>query len=243
VTPFKIDHFSVYQAAGPTPPASFQTVSLRDQFGEEDVELGALNLFMVPADKNAEGLKDPISHLACNPILNGNPGLPEVTVSNQFGEATLGVGVARELCVPTEKRITPGSVEIEHFKCYEASGEPVDAAVALVDQFQEWGGLALAPFRFCNPADKNGEGIQNFTDHLTCYTVSPTGQSLDFAVPISNQIYPDPDAEIDVFEPFALCVPSMTVPEPGVLLSLGPGLTLLGWLGRRRRRCTIDRCG
>jgi len=35
--------------------------------------------------------------------------------------------------------------------------------------------------------------------------------------------------------------PSKTVPEPGVLVSLGPGLTLLAWLGRRRRRRTIDR--
>jgi hypothetical protein len=33
------------------------------------------------------------------------------------------------------------------------------------------------------------------------------------------------------------------VPEPGVLLSLGPGLMLLGWLDRRRRRRAIGNAG
>jgi hypothetical protein len=234
VTPFEIDHFSVYQAAGPTPPASFQTVTLSDQFNDEVVSLGALELFMVPADKNGEGLSDPISHLACNPILDGNPDNPEVTVTNQFGEARLAVGAPRELCVPTENLLTPGPVGIDHFKCYEVSGEPVDAVATLVDQFQEWGGLALDPFLLCNPVDKNGEGIQNFDDHLVCYSVSPTGQSLGIAVPIANQIYPD--VRIDVFDPTALCVPSTKeLPEPGVLLSLGSGLVLLIWLDQRRR--------
>ena len=46
-----------------------------------------------------------------------------------------------------------------------------------------------------------------------------------------------------VENPELLCVPSLKVnlPEPGVLLSLGPGLLLLGWLDRRRRRRAIGR--
>lgn len=237
---FDIDHFSVYRAAGPTPPPSFETVTLRDQFNEEVVDLGALDLFLVPADKNGEGLQDSISHLACNPIPNGNPGFPWVVVTNQFGEATLNVGIAKELCVPTEKLITPGTVTIEHFKCYEASGASVNAPAALVDQFQSWGGLALDPFLLCNPADKNGEGVVNFDDHLVCYGVTPAGSTLGIAVPIANQIYPH--VNIDLFNPFAVCVPSLKVlPEPGVLLSLGSGLVLLGWLDQRRRRRASDR--
>ena len=234
VSPHRIDHFSVYTAVGPAPPASFQSVTLHDGFGEEVVGLGAVDLFMVPAEKNEEGLIDPISHLACNAILDGTQGQPEVTVANQFGEYTIAVGVARELCVPTEKLITPGTVEIDHYKCYEASGEAVDAAATLVDQFQSWGGLALDPFLFCNPTEKNEERIQNFEDHLACYNVTPTGQPVSIDVPISNQIYPA--ADLQVSAPFALCVPSKRVPEPGLLLSLGAGLIGLLGLERLRRR-------
>lgn len=232
---FAIDHFSVYRARGPEPPASFQTVKLRDQFNEEEVGLGALDLFLVPADKNAEGLQDRISHLACNPILDGTPGFPEVLVSNQFGEATLGVGVAQELCVPTENLLTPGVVKIDHFKCYEANGEPVDVNAILVDPFQDWGGLVLDPFLLCNPVDKNGEGILNVDDHLVCYFVTPPGEPLDVEIPIADQIYPEVD--IAVFEPFALCVPSKKeLPEPGLLVSLASGLLGLAALTRWRTR-------
>ncbi len=43
-----------------------------------------------------------------------------------------------------------------------------------------------------------------------------------------------------VQNPELLCLPSLKfVPEPGVLLSLGPGLMLLAWLERRRRRHAI----
>jgi hypothetical protein len=195
---------------------------------------------MVPADKNGEGLQDSISHLACNPILDGNQGYPLVIVNNQFGDAVLDVGDAQQLCVPTEKLITPGAVTIEHFKCYQASGSPVNAPAALVDQFQSWGGLALDPFLLCNPADKNGEEVLNFDDHLVCYSVTPTGASLGLSVPIANQIYPN--VNIDLFHPFAVCVPSTKeLPEPGVLLSLGSGLVLLGWLDRQRKRRASDR--
>lgn len=231
---FGIEHFSVYRAAGPPVPAVLQPVKARDQFVSEEVLLNHLDQFWVPVNKNGEGLEDRISHLACHPIVNGNPGFPVVTVTNQFGRATLAVGAARELCLPTEKLISPGTVKIDHFKCYDVSAQPVDANVELVDQFQGWGGLALDPFLLCNPAEKNGGGIQNPDDHLTCYNVQPAGQPLNSKIPISNQFFDS--AEIDVFEPFALCVPSKKVlPEPEAGIGLLSGVLCLGLLARRRR--------
>ena len=42
------------------------------------------------------------------------------------------------------------------------------------------------PFLFCNPVDKNGEGIRNPDDHLACYRALPSGQPPTFPIPILN---------------------------------------------------------
>jgi len=41
--------------------------------------------------------------------------------------------------------------------------------VTLSDQFQERTTTLLKPMHYCNPVDKNGEGISNPAWHLTCY--------------------------------------------------------------------------
>jgi hypothetical protein len=232
VTPPAVDHFTVYDATGPPGPA----VSVDDQFYSQTAQLGDTQLFMVPADKNQEGITDPFSHLTCYQMPGAVAGHPNVTVSNQFGtDQPIGVGFPKELCVPTEKLITPGPVNIDHFKCYEATGPPLDIPVTLADQFQGFPSLVVEPFRLCNPADKNGEGIANPDDHLVCYLLAPPGGFLGVPIPIQNQFFPT--TQIDIGQPFALCVPSVKMlPEPAVVTGLASGLLLLTALDRRRRR-------
>ena len=227
-----LDHFTLYDATGPDGPI----VSIADQFGTQVTDLGDTDHFLVPADKNGEGIGDPFSHLTCYRINDGEPGPPGVTVTNQFVvDAPIDVGLPTELCVPTEKLISPGPVDIDHFKCYEALGDPVDINVGIVDQFQGFPTLVAEPFRLCNPADKNGEGIANPDDHLVCYLLQPPGGFLGVPIPIQNQFFPL--TTVDVGTAKGLCVPSAkAIPEPSFVLGLGSCLMLLAALDWRRRR-------
>jgi polyhydroxybutyrate depolymerase len=102
---------------------------------------------------------------------------------------------------------------IDHFKCYKAKDlknpKFVKTTVQLSDQFGINDGDfdAQKPFLFCNPANKNDEGILNPADHLTCYKVK--GPKL------AKQSRPKVEAvdqfgslELEVQKPFLLCVPS-----------------------------------
>lgn len=72
---------------------------------------------------------------------------------------------------------------LDHFKCYEAKGDPLDVTVDLHDQFEvEPGVLVKKPVFFCNPVAKNGEGILNPAAHLTCYEISDDGEKRDVVV-------------------------------------------------------------
>ena len=134
--------------------------------------------------------------------------------------------------------IAPGPVDGDHYRCWEASdptGGALNVPVTLIDQFQSIDTIVMEPWRLCNPADKNGEGIQDPNSHLTCYKIQPIGQPLGFQVPVSNQFFSL--ANIDINEAFAVCVPSAKmVPEPGVMISLVCGAAMLAGLDRRRRQ-------
>jgi hypothetical protein len=101
-----VDHFRVYPNA-----AGFgldgPVVQIDDQFGTQLADLGRPTRFMVPVDKNDEGLFDFYSHLTCYQIVDGVAG-PAVISTNQFGAQPLTLGVPDSLCVPTEKLISPG---------------------------------------------------------------------------------------------------------------------------------------
>lgn len=93
---------------------------------------------------------------------------------------------------------------LDHFKCYRAKGERPNVAVDLADQFGvEPGVLVRKPELFCNPVDKNGEGIRNPTAHLTCYRIKADGKKRD--VVVGNQFG---GQTLEVKEPELLCVPS-----------------------------------
>jgi hypothetical protein len=236
--PEPVEHFALYLAVGPDGPV----VSIDDQFGSQVTDLGVVDHFMVPLDKNLEGVADPFSHLTCNQIVDGDPAPSQVIVDNQFGQQTLDLGSPREFCVPTEKLISPGPVSIDHFKCYDASGPSLDIPIDWADQFQGIGVTVRQPILLCNPADKNGEGISNPDDHLVCYNADPPGANIGL-IPVLNQFIPA--ASIDVNEPIGVCVPSSKtlpkgVPSLGTWGVAGLGLLLgalaLLSLGRVQRR-------
>lgn len=44
--------------------------------------------------------------------------------------------------------------------------------MTLVDQFGSSVAIVQKPYRPCNPVDKNGEGVVDAVNHLTCYRLS-----------------------------------------------------------------------
>lgn len=102
---------------------------------------------------------------------------------------------------------------LDHFKCYKAKDlknpKFISSTVSLTDQFAVNDGPfeVKKPFLFCNPADKNGEGIENPVDHLACYKVKGPKLSKNDRpkVEVDNQLG---DLQLEVTKPFLLCVPS-----------------------------------
>ena len=97
-----------------------------------------------------------------------------------------------------------GSDNLDHYKCYEAEGDSVDVIVDLQDQFGvEPEVLVGEPELFCNPVDKNGEGIFHAEAHLTCYDIGDDEEERD--VLVTNQFG---EQTLEVEDPELLCVPS-----------------------------------
>jgi hypothetical protein len=96
----------------------------------------------------------------------------DVVVTNQFGEQELTAVKADQLCVPAIKDMIPTTQDINHFKCYRVRGRGfVSRTATIADQFEAQTVKVLKPYALCNPVDKNGEGIPDPTDHLTCCTL------------------------------------------------------------------------
>ncbi len=105
------------------------------------------------------------------------------------------------------------SERLDAFKCYKAKDLKdlkFEAQIAgLTDQFVVNDGdfEVKKPFLLCNPTDKNGEGINNLHDHLTCYKIK--GPKLDSAlrpqVEVTDQFG---TLQLEATKPFLLCVPS-----------------------------------
>ncbi len=149
---------------------------------------------------------------------------------------TWAVSNGRFLLVPAVKD-SQGAIELEqHWKCYDAAAlfDP-DVTVNLLDQFHLESNVVVGPGLYlCNPVEKNFEGPPPLPDeHLACYEI--TDLPLDQLHSLDDQFGNHPNLEVE--SPELLCVPSLKyLPEPGVLLSFGPGLMLLAWLDRRKRR-------
>jgi hypothetical protein len=222
-------------------------VHMQDQFGAGFETLTDLVKLGVPVSKAIApaspsplpgGLIRPDEHLTWYEFVDPQP-FRYARVKNQFESENKGtlwsIGDGHFLLAPAIKDGL-GVIELgQHWKCYDAVTffDP-EVTVNLLDQFHLEPNVVVGPGRYlCNPAEKNFEGPPLLPDeHLACY-----------------EIFDAPLVEIHFLEdqfnsysaivenPELLCVPSLKyLPEPGVLLSFGPGLMLLAWLDRRRRR-------
>ena len=204
--PIPTIEFKCYEAEGDDVDV---TVDLEDQFGvEPQVLVGEPELFCNPVDKNGEGIGDPTAHLTGYEIEDENEEVQRtVTVLNQLSdeEQILTVGEPKFLFVPSEKNGVESALNLDHFKCYEAEGNDVDVTVDLEDQFGvEPQVLVGEPELFCNPVDKNGEGIGDPTAHLTCYEIEDE-EFEELSVRIKNQL---DEQTLEIDEPGLLCVQS-----------------------------------
>jgi hypothetical protein len=77
------------------------------------------------------------------------------------------------------------------------------STVDLTDQFGTATVFVGKPEFFCNPVDKNGEGIRNPAAHLTCYKIKAKSAKRD--VLIGNEFG---GQTLDLKDPELLCVPS-----------------------------------
>jgi hypothetical protein len=224
-TPGALNHFQCY--AVHREGKRFGTifgVTLNDQLGPGIVEVRRLKRLCNPASKNGEDPDAPLDpdHLVGHEIKQQIPRfrkLRGVRIEDQFG--TLAVDVIRPmmLLVPTAKSLLGpppplAPPAVDHFKCYHVKRARLRrSGDTIQDQFGSLRVDVKRPKYLCVPADKNGSGIMNGTDHLTCYQVRP---ARPFPRPggvfINNQFG---ENTIRVTRPTELCLPSLkTLPAP-----------------------------
>ena len=135
-----------------------------------------------------------------------------VKIRNQFGEQALRLHESLFLAVPTKKDDHDAPVDLDHFKCYRATGDRVRRPrVGLSDQFilPVTRHRVRTPVAFCNPAEKLHTDfiapITNQETHLTCYSMT-TSNKFFGGTEISNQF--GPRQGLLVGTPCVLCVPT-----------------------------------
>lgn len=272
-----LDHFNCYFAPA---PLQSQFLWLQDQFDVRRNEVESIydlrmELFCNPAKKTLIGSTVvpaiPIAHADAHLAwyrLSPQPSIPRlVPISNQFGPQTLETGEAEFLAVPSGKQPIAATVpaqfppippqgELDHFKCYSATGPSIGKTVLLNDQFftsdRTEVAAVLQPRFFCNPVQKTtlnpqgcGPGVPCPTvntpinpnpnhqpDHLTCYLTS-TRSTFSGVVFYNNQFVPPGTAPtVALKNPVLLCVPTTKSEDwqeipPGSTVGSGPGRRLL----------------
>jgi hypothetical protein len=192
-------------------------VELSDQFQERKVEISKPEQFCNAVDKNGEGIIDPAAHLTCYKVSRPVSVVrPQVISTDQFGELELNVLRRRtQLCVPSPEIGEPSNLagkpapSLDHFELYKARTKSRTPKferreVDLADQFLEETVKLKKPERLGVPTNKNDEGINNPTAHLTCYSLrAPKFEKRD--VEVLNQFG---QFRLTVKKPNMLCVPS-----------------------------------
>ncbi|PYP68767.1 MAG: hypothetical protein DMD36_12025, partial [Gemmatimonadetes bacterium] len=131
-----------------------------------------------------------------------------------------GAGTTTSTTATTVTTTTrPPGAQVDHFKCYKArtAAAVKRRSVLLVDAFGSKNTIVLKPDSFCNPVDKNGEGITDATAHLTCYKIRDANGQAPFAqqsLSLQNQFG---SGSLVAVSPRVLCVPSEVDGVPSAL--------------------------
>ncbi len=205
--PVDLDHYLLYFVENP----EYQNVyvNLTDQWGGEEVLVQEHAFFANPVKKTYKGnvtdILNPEVHVVAYWI-SAAPFGTVITVDNQFGNQTLDVWDPYWLIVPSEK-VVPPVPPLDHFKCYNVwNATPVMEFVDVMDQFGEYlSVMVLEAEWFCNPVDKNGEGMTNPDNHLTVYNISTGMIPGWWNVTVDNQFGLQ---KLTVYGPVALAAPT-----------------------------------
>lgn len=183
------DHFLAYgtrRAPGGASPGG--VVSLVDALESGDFEVRRVADLQVPVDKDGEGVRDPDTNLLrykIRPVRGALGHLRRVgiPVQDQFGDHLFNTRRAEYLLVPASLDLggppvppDPALHDVDHYKCYgiarTAGTAPLPRIeVETVDRFQARTLRVVRARQLCLPVDKNGEGIRNPTELLTCYRI------------------------------------------------------------------------
>jgi hypothetical protein len=178
------DHFKCYKLRGGGHRFHPGPVGLVDQFGASASVAEEPERLCNPVDKEGEGITDPTAHLMCYDLAQ-EKGFQarDVVVRNQFGDQILTVVRPESLCVPATKDGVDSPLNLNHFKCYRVAqrhGKFPSRVVELADQFETKTTVVQKPLLMCNPVDKNGEGVVDPANHLTCYRIVDAAGQPDF---------------------------------------------------------------
>jgi len=209
-TQMGIDHYKTYEIFD-GPYIERQTI-LRDQFGEAYADTMHLEKFATPVSKNEEPIYDPEAHLSWWRLYTTQPyPIKIVNVENQFGTFDWTVRDPMYLLLPALKNTTGGG-EIpvkNHYLCYKAWGDTMSINVTLTDQFDTSEALLLEPAFFCNPCEKEVDGVTypivDSLAHFTVYRVLNTNQ---YQIPVTVLDQFGFYTEIFLGENRFLCVPA-----------------------------------
>ncbi len=224
--PTNLDHYKCYFVQSPVQQIP---MLLQDQFDlgatpplVETISDVRLIRFCNPVQKTLNGVTTkilrPLDFLALY-LLSPEPATPRrALITNQFGAQSLALRNALILAVPSGSSTPPAvpaiPTNLDHYKCYSASGENIGVSVTLTDTFHTEFVQVLEPILFCNPVHKTypigtpPTSIQRPADHLTCYTITPI--PFQATVTYNNQLVP-PTAgppTVGVSGADILCAPS-----------------------------------
>ncbi len=225
--PPPVDHQLCYTGTGTGFQIPTAGVILKNQFspGGFVPTIGGLTLNCNPVQKTIPTgqvfpITNPNAHLACFRITAPTQPTPTVSVTNQFGSATLVPSQPNLLCLPTWKSLTgppnrtpnqpPG---LNHFTCYPVrvqSGAYTPPPVMLQDEFTSapvGAQVSPTPTELCLPTEKIVNGVDNpiinAAMHLLCFPVSPT--------PIVPQVFDENQfgtSTVAISRTNTLCLPS-----------------------------------
>lgn len=202
------DHFKVYEV--PEVYTFAGQIMVMDQWDVFNTNTLLLDKFATPVQKNNEPILFPERHQTWWEINQPEP-TRKVWLENQFGPQVWFVHDARYLVVPASKNVPVTLPPLNHYKCYEAEGDPLDVPVTLTDQFDQVGVRVLEPTLFCNPAEKVVNGIVHPIEdpfaHLACYRIDPP-MLYGLGVMAFDQFG---DWQVTVDEHLWLCVPTIKV--------------------------------